>query len=42
MVRFVHPEYDAPFVFVDTPGFDDTSRPDTEILDMIAGGLEKM
>ncbi|KAF7973139.1 hypothetical protein HWV62_16190 [Athelia sp. TMB] len=35
-VRYVHPNDARPVVFVDTPGFDDTYRPDIEILSHIA------
>jgi predicted GTPase len=31
----------ANLVMVDTPGFDDTNKPDTEILSMISEWLEK-
>jgi len=41
-VRYFHPQRkDAPIVFVDTPGFDDTHKSDTEILKIIADWLEK-
>ena len=38
-VRVTHPETSRPIVFVDTPGFDDTYKSDTEILSMIADWL---
>ncbi|KAL6302091.1 P-loop containing nucleoside triphosphate hydrolase protein [Sparassis latifolia] len=37
--RYVHPAYARPIIFVDTPGFDDTSKPDTDILRMVADWL---
>ncbi|KAF9469798.1 P-loop containing nucleoside triphosphate hydrolase protein [Collybia nuda] len=40
-VKVHHPETDQPIVFVDTPGFDDTNKSDTEVLRMIANWLEK-
>jgi hypothetical protein len=36
-----HPTTGSPVVFVDTPGFDDTYKADTEILGMIAEWLVK-
>ena len=38
-VRVIHPKTGRPIVFVDTPGFDDTYKSDTEILSMIADWL---
>jgi predicted GTPase len=38
-VRVSHPLSDHPTVFVDTPGFDDTYKSDTEILSIIANWL---
>jgi len=35
-VRIAHPTDGSPVVFIDTPGFDDTSRSDAEILTMIS------
>jgi len=35
-VRVMHPTHNYPVVFVDTPGFDDTYRPDIEILTLTA------
>jgi GTP-binding protein EngB required for normal cell division len=40
-VRYIHPQDSRPIVFVDTPGFDDTHKSDTEILKIIADWLEK-
>jgi len=40
-IRSTHPADGYPVVFVDTPGFDDTSRSDVEILSMIANYLMK-
>ena len=37
-----HPVDDYPVVFIDTPGFDDTHKSDTEILTIIANWLVKM
>jgi len=39
-VRFFHPTDNRSFIFVDTPGFDDTHKSDTEILRMLASWLE--
>jgi len=39
--RFPHPKDGRLITFVDTPGFDDTHKSDTEILKMIASWLEK-
>jgi GTPase Era involved in 16S rRNA processing len=41
-VRVVHPSGSGAVVFVDTPGFDDTYKSDTEILCIIADWLVKM
>jgi len=41
-VRCIHPIDCRPVVFVDTPGFDDTYRTDTEILTVIANWLENV
>jgi predicted GTPase len=38
-VRVMHPKTGRPIVFVDTPGFDDTYKSDTEILSIIADWL---
>jgi predicted GTPase len=38
-VRVPHPTLGHPMVFVDTPGFDDTYKSDTEILTLIANWL---
>ena len=38
-VRVSHPLSGHPMVFVDTPGFDDTYKTDTEILSIIANWL---
>ena len=40
-VRYSRDQGSPPVVFVDTPGFDDTNKPDTEILRIIAQWLEK-
>jgi hypothetical protein len=40
-VRVTHPTDDKPVVLVDTPGFGDTSKSDTEILGMIADWIVK-
>jgi GTPase Era involved in 16S rRNA processing len=40
VVRSTHPKDGQPIVFVDTPGFDDTSKSDAEILAMIARWLK--
>lgn len=40
-VRTSHPTAGKPIVFVDTPGFDDSTMSDTEVLRMIAEWLEK-
>lgn len=40
-VRVSHPTTRQPIVFVDTPGFDDSNKSDTEVLRMIAQWLEK-
>jgi GTPase Era involved in 16S rRNA processing len=40
-VRYFHPQDGRPIVFVDTPGFDDTHKSDTEVLRIIADWLEK-
>lgn len=40
-VRVTHPTKGHPVVFVDTPGFDDTYKSDTEILTSIADWLVK-
>jgi GTP-binding protein EngB required for normal cell division/exonuclease VII small subunit len=40
-VRYSRDEGSPSVVFVDTPGFDDTNKPDTEILRIIAEWLEK-
>jgi len=40
-VRVPHPTTGHPTVFVDTPGFDDTYKSDTEILSMVAEWLVK-
>jgi predicted GTPase len=40
-VRVAHPSDGHPVVFVDTPGFDDTDKSDTEILSIIAEWLIK-
>jgi len=40
-VRVDHPITGSPVVLVDTPGFDDSSKSDVEILTMIAGWLVK-
>ena len=39
MIKMSFPGYNI--VFVDTPGFDDTKRPDSDILKMISDWLEK-
>jgi hypothetical protein len=41
-VRVNHPTTSKPVIFIDTPGFDDTFKSDTEILTMIAEWLVKM
>jgi hypothetical protein len=41
-VRVNHPATNSPVVLIDTPGFDDTFKSDTEILTMIAEWLVKM
>jgi len=38
-IRFPHPTTGRPFVLVDTPGFNNTTKTDTEVLTMIAGWL---
>ena len=40
-VRISHPSTGQSIVFVDTPGFDDSNKSDTEVLRMIAQWLEK-
>jgi len=40
-VRITHPTNGRPILLVDTPGFDDTSKSDVEILAMIANFLVK-
>jgi hypothetical protein len=41
-VRVNHPRGgNRPFVFVDTPGFDDTTKSDTEVLTLIAEWLKQ-
>jgi len=40
-VRLAHPTDGRPVVFVDTPGFDDTFKSDTEILTIVADWLVK-
>jgi hypothetical protein len=40
-VRVPHPTLGHPMIFVDTPGFDDTYKSDTEILTIIANWLVK-
>ncbi|TDL17135.1 hypothetical protein BD410DRAFT_843838 [Rickenella mellea] len=41
-VRYTHPDGNRPeIVLVDTPGFDDTERSDTQILGMVSHWLEK-
>jgi len=40
-VRVTHPTNGHPVIFVDTPGFDDTFKTDTEILSMISVWLVK-
>jgi predicted GTPase len=40
-VRIPHPTTGRSIVFVDTPGFDDSTKSDTEVLRMIAQWLEK-
>ena len=42
MVRCTHPIDKGPVVLVDTPGFDDTYRPDIEILTEIGTWLTKV
>jgi len=39
-VRFPHPTTSRPVVLVDTPGFNNTMKTDTEVLAMIAEWLE--
>jgi GTPase Era involved in 16S rRNA processing len=39
-VRVNHPATNEPMIFIDTPGFNDTSRSDAEILAMIAEWVE--
>lgn len=39
-VRYKHPAMNEEVVLVDTPGFDDTHKPDTEILKLIAEWLK--
>jgi len=39
--RTAHPTDGYPVLFVDTPGFDDTSKSDMEILGMIADFLRR-
>ena len=40
-VRVTHPTNGYPVVFVDTPGFDETFKPDMDILIKIADWLRK-
>jgi len=40
-IRAIHPTDGRPVVFVDTPGFDNTFKSDTEILTMVADWLRK-
>jgi GTPase Era involved in 16S rRNA processing len=40
-VRILHPSTEQSIVFVDTPGFDDSNKSDTQVLRMIAQWLEK-
>ena len=40
-VRVKHPITGEPVIFIDTPGLDDTKKPDTEILSMIASWLKE-
>jgi predicted GTPase len=39
--RVHHPDYEKQIVLVDTPGFDDTTKTDMEILRMISDWLAK-
>ena len=42
MIRLCLPEIaDSDIVFVDTPGFDDTTRSDTDVFEMISTWLIK-
>jgi GTPase Era involved in 16S rRNA processing len=41
-VRVEHPTDDYPVVFIDTPGFGDPNKSDTEILAMIMWWFMKM
>lgn len=40
-VRYTHPQTKHSLIFVDTPGFDDTYKSDTDILSTIAEWLNK-
>jgi hypothetical protein len=39
IIKATHPKDDHPVVFVDTPGFDATSKSDTETLGQVADWL---
>lgn len=41
LTRVKHPKYGDRIVLVDTPGFDDTSRTDKQVLQMIGDWLQK-
>jgi predicted GTPase len=40
-IEVLHPVTGEPVVFVDTPGFDDTCKSDTEVMEMITDWLVK-